>query len=56
MISRGSEWNKWDLHVHTPASVLKNEYGDDWDKYIFDLFSKAIEENIKVIGITDYFF
>ncbi|WP_210456255.1 TrlF family AAA-like ATPase [Pantoea ananatis] len=56
MISRGSEWNKWDLHVHTPASVLRNEYGDDWDKYIFDIFSKAIEENIKVIGITDYFF
>lgn len=56
MISRGSEWNKWDLHVHTPASVLRNEYGDDWDKYIFDLFTKAIEENIKVIGITDYFF
>lgn len=56
MISRGSEWNKWDLHVHTPASVLRNEYGDDWDKYIFDMFSKAIEENIKVIGITDYFF
>ncbi|EMM4084988.1 hypothetical protein WAC87_002906 [Shigella flexneri] len=56
MISRGSEWNKWDLHVHTPASVLRNEYGDDWDRYIFDLFSKAVEENIKVIGITDYFF
>lgn len=56
MISRGSEWNKWDLHVHTPASVLRSEYGDDWDKYIIDLFTKAIEENVKVIGITDYFF
>ncbi|HAY5544150.1 hypothetical protein U5820_20495 [Enterobacter asburiae] len=56
MFSRGSEWNKWDLHVHTPASVLRNEYRDDWDKYIIDLFTKAIEENIKVIGITDYFF
>lgn len=56
MITRGSEWNKWDLHVHTPASVLRNEYGDDWDRYVSDLFTKAINENIKVIGITDYFF
>lgn len=56
MTSRGSEWNKWDLHVHTPESVLRSEYGDNWDKYIIDLFNAAIENNIKCIGITDYFF
>ena len=31
---KGSEWNKWDMHVHTPSSVLANEFGDNWDKYI----------------------
>jgi hypothetical protein len=52
---KGSEWRKWDLHVHTPASVLRNEFGDDWDAYVVTLFKKAIENNISAIGITDYY-
>lgn len=52
---RGSEWRKWDLHVHTPASVLRNEFGDDWDNYVVTLFKKAIENDISAIGITDYY-
>jgi len=57
---RGSEWRKWDLHVHTPFSYLNNQFGnpnsnDIWDKYVKELFDKAIEKNIAVIGITDYF-
>ncbi len=65
----GSEWNKWDFHVHTPYSILNNQYGfnpfdevesgkDDtkkFDAYVKTLFSKAIENNIGAIGITDYF-
>ena len=23
---KGSEWRKWDLHVHTPASALNNQF------------------------------
>lgn len=53
---KGSEWNKWDLHVHTPASILSNEYGGDWDTYVTALFKTAIKENIIAIGITDYYF
>ena len=53
--SKGSEWRKWDLHVHTSFSELNNNFGDDWDKYIKELFTRAIESNIAVIGITDYF-
>ncbi|OWF81472.1 hypothetical protein B4900_03280 [Yersinia rohdei] len=56
MFNRGSEWNKWDLHVHTPASVLHNEYNANWDLYVKDLFQKAIENNVSGIGITDYYF
>jgi PHP family Zn ribbon phosphoesterase len=51
----GSEWRKWDLHIHTPESILNNGFGNDWDSYVKNLFSKAIERNISVIGITDYF-
>lgn len=52
---RGSEWRKWDLHVHTPASGMANQYGDAWDRYVKELFTLAIERQVAVLGITDYF-
>jgi energy-coupling factor transporter ATP-binding protein EcfA2 len=53
--SKGSEWRKWDLQVHTPASALNNGFGSDWDVYVQRLFKTAIENKIAVVGITDYF-
>lgn len=55
LFSRGSQWRKWDLHVHTPASVLNNGFGSDWDVYVRTLFNEAIKNEISTIGITDYF-
>lgn len=55
MYQKGSEWRKWDLHVHTPFSYLNQEFGDDFDNYVKQLFKKALEKNISAIGITDYF-
>ncbi|MDD3305395.1 MAG: hypothetical protein PHT75_04720, partial [Bacilli bacterium] len=55
MYEVGSLWRKWDLHVHTPFSILNNGYGDDFDKYIINFFSKAIESNVSAIGVTDYY-
>ncbi|KJU82571.1 DNA repair ATPase [Candidatus Magnetobacterium bavaricum] len=52
---QGSEWRKWDFHVHTPFSYLNNQFGDNFDEYVQTLFKKAIEKEISVIGITDYF-
>ncbi len=52
---RGSEWRKWDLHVHTPASGLANGFNGDWDNYVKTLFTLALERGVAVIGITDYF-
>ncbi len=51
----GSLWRKWDLHVHTPFSILNNQFGFDFDNYFYNLFSKAIANKIYVIGITDYY-
>ena len=54
---RGSEWSKWDLHVHTPLSIVQ-EFGGDtdvaWDAYIAKI--AALPPEIKVLGITDYLF
>ena len=52
---RGSEWRKWDLHVHTPNSVLNNGFGSDWDTYVKNLFTILLNKEIAAVGITDYF-
>lgn len=52
---RGSEWRRWDLHVHTPFSALSNGFGDDFADYAKGLFTKALESEIAVVGVTDYF-
>jgi len=51
--TKGSEWRKWDLHVHTPVSY-ENHFSD-WKTYIKELKEKAIEHEIEVVGINDYF-
>ncbi len=50
---RGSEWRRWDLHVHTPDSILENKFNGDWEGYISSIESKG--DFVSVIGITDYF-
>ncbi|MGN6479811.1 MAG: hypothetical protein ACTHLF_06555, partial [Luteibacter sp.] len=51
----GSEWRRWDLHIHTPDSVLGTPYpGIGWEEYLLALETKASEQAIAVIGITDY--
>ncbi|MDQ1806010.1 hypothetical protein RAH57_18650 [Chryseobacterium sp. CKR4-1] len=58
-ITRGSEWRKWDLHVHTPKTLC-SDYGGDtdtvWERYFNDLERLAKDKNIKVFGINDYLF
>lgn len=53
----GSNWKKWDLHVHTPASVVHNYQGateEAWEAFLLDL--EALPPEFKVIGINDYIF
>ncbi len=53
----GSTWKKWDLHVHTPASIVHNYDGspdDAWEAFLKDL--EALPPEFKVIGINDYIF
>lgn len=49
---RGSEWNRWDLHVHTASSYEYKYKGADAD----DLLCAALTANgIKAVAITDHF-
>ena len=48
---RGSEWRKWDLHIHSPINRIKNQFNNDWKAYA----SALNEADIAVIGLTNYF-
>jgi ABC-type lipoprotein export system ATPase subunit len=43
---RGSEWRKWDLHVHSPCSLGNSEY----EKFLEQIANSPAD----VIGINDY--
>jgi len=53
---KGSEWRKWDLHIHTPFTKLNNQYRVPEGQDIWDVFCQKIEDSdVSVFGITDYF-
>lgn len=49
---RGSEWRKWDLHLHTKSSYDYKYNGDDADQLLCDELKK---NNISAVAITDHF-
>lgn len=53
-INRGSEWRKWDLHIHSPYTIVNGNgsYKDVTDE---DIIKKICEEKISVVGLTNYF-
>ena len=52
----GSEWRKWDLHVHTPNTKLSDNFKSTDGTDLWDKFCESLENSdIEVIGITDYF-
>ena len=48
--SRGSEWRKWDLHLHTPSSY-DYQNGSVTNE---DIVNKLIDNNIALAVITDH--
>lgn len=61
--SRGSEWHRWDLHLHTPETKKNDHYEggtleEKWQKF-YDAINAYLNEpnqssDIVAIGITDY--
>ncbi len=61
---RGSEWRRWDLHIHTPGTLKNDQYegktvDEKWDNF-YNTIAYYIGDGtdplktIEVIGITDY--
>ena len=60
--SRGSEWRRWDLHIHTPDTLKNDQFkvsqGEDkWEKFYKTIlnYNSNAQKSVCVIGITDYF-
>ena len=43
------------MHVHTPYSVLKNDFGNNFEEYAKRMLAAAVGKDIAVVGVTDYF-
>jgi hypothetical protein len=55
MISRGSEWHRWEPHIHAPGTILNNQFGttDPWGAYLMTL--ECVVPKIEAIAVTDYY-
>ena len=53
VVSRGSEWNRWEPHIHAPGTVHEDSYpASGWDNYVSAL--EAAVPPLRAIGVTDY--
>lgn len=60
MANRGSEFRKWDLHLHSPYTILNNNFEKLMDvggaqTNIEKFISKIKENDISAVGLTNYF-
>lgn len=50
--TRGSEWRKWDMHLHSYFTYLNNNFLKISKE---DYIQKIVDSDIKVVGLTNYF-
>ena len=55
MLNRGSQWHRWDPHIHSPGTVLNDQFRghNAWNQYLDAL--EAENPPIRAIGVTDYY-
>ncbi|WP_428667630.1 TrlF family AAA-like ATPase [Reyranella sp.] len=49
----GSQWQRWDPHVHGPGTTLNDQFKGDWNGYLQRL--ESADPSIRAIGVTDYY-
>ena len=55
MLNRGSEWRRWEPHIHAPGTVMNNQFSgpNAWDDYLTAL--EQATPVIEAIAVTDYY-
>lgn len=61
---RGSEWRRWDFHLHTPYTKKNDQFSgnndEKWERFYQDIKNYIgdghdPQRKIAAVGITDYF-
>jgi ABC-type lipoprotein export system ATPase subunit len=53
---RGSEWRKWDLHLHAPGTKLSDQFRTTCGQDVWDEYCRRLHDSdVQAFGITDYF-
>ena len=55
MLNRGSEWHRWEPHIHAPGTVMNNQFSGStaWHDYLTAL--EQATPVIEAIAVTDYY-
>ena len=55
MINSGSQWHRWEPHIHAPGTVLNDRFagGDPWAVYLTQIETKT--PLIRALAVTDYY-
>ncbi len=55
MIGRGSEWHRWEPHIHAPGTIMNNQFcgPNAWGDYLTAL--EQATPIIEAIAVTDYY-
>lgn len=53
--AQGSRWHRWDPHIHTPGTVLNDQYRgpDPWEEFLNRIENS--DPSIRALGVTDYY-
>jgi energy-coupling factor transporter ATP-binding protein EcfA2 len=54
---RGSEWRRWDLHLHTPETLKEDQFAGNTPDEKWAAFCDTINDSsddVAVVGVTDY--
>jgi energy-coupling factor transporter ATP-binding protein EcfA2 len=49
----GSQWHRWDPHLHAPGTQLADAFGGNWEEYLSKIETSS--PRIRALGVTDYF-
>lgn len=53
---RGSEWRKWDLHLHAPGTKLSDQFKASVESDVWDAYCQRLHaSDVQAFGIADYF-
>ena len=55
MLNKGSQWYRWDPHIHSPGTASNDQFRDRnaWSRFLSTI--ESLTPSIRAIGLTDYY-